>query len=558
MRNMEDIINQEALELVKHAISLLELKLYDDAIEILRKATRLYQQINKEMELNALRKKIAEIYTLKEKAIGEDKTEEPIIKKEFEQRIPEMVSSTTPEQLIEEGQRLVEVNKFEEALNKFDEAIKILKELNRVSEVENVYKLIEQCYVAKARVLRKPEKEEFEVEVKAKPEEVKQPIDVIEKREIRIEKQEVEIETHRLKAVENKYKKEFADEQLQRKITQLVDEAEKMAGEYNTTKMKALKNGKLEEPCVYPDVIVIYDEARRLLLERGWIDQAKIYAKQVQIYKEKLSNDIKLREIEAMKAQKDMEFQEALKAEKVVRTIETDSERLKSIEDKLKKDIEEEKFQNFISETVGNTEKMVRDYELEIKKGNFDAEPPYQRVIDIYTEIRQKLIDRGWIDQVDIYTNQIRIYNSKLEQDKKLRAVEAQKREKEKVYLDSLKAQKKEAVDAEKIKVVEEKYKGELEEAKFQNYITSLIEQADKMERDYESKKKRAIKEKTLLELESPFSKILEIYEKIQDMLLQKGWRDQATIYMSQLQVYSEKNGRDRILREIEAHKLQR
>ncbi len=65
MRNMEEKISQEAIELVRHAMSLLDLKLYDDAIEILRKAIRLYQQINNEEELNSLRKKIAEIYTQK-------------------------------------------------------------------------------------------------------------------------------------------------------------------------------------------------------------------------------------------------------------------------------------------------------------------------------------------------------------------------------------------------------------------------------------------------------------------------------------------------------------
>jgi len=305
----------------------------------------------------------------------------------------------------------------------------------------------------------------------------------------------------------------------------------------------------------------MYDEARRLLIDSGWIEQAKIYAKQVQIYKEKLAKDIKIRELEAMKPEKDREYEKILRTGKVVREIEKESkreERFKGIEEKLKKEFEDEKFQNYITETVGNTEKIVRDYELEIKKGNFEAEPPYQRVLDIYTEIRQKLIDKRWMDQVDIYTNQIRIYNSRLEQDKKLRAVEAQKREKEKAYLDSLKIQKKEPMDFEKLKAVDAKYKGGIEEAKFQNLITSSVEEADKMEREYETKKKKAIREKKLLEIEAPYLKIIEIYERLRDLLLQKGWTDQATIYMSQIQVYTEKFERDKILRDIEAHKLQR
>ena len=74
MVNMEDKILQEAIELVRHAMSLVDLKLYDEAIRILRQATRLYEQTNLEAETNALRKKIAEIYTLKEKSLSEDKT----------------------------------------------------------------------------------------------------------------------------------------------------------------------------------------------------------------------------------------------------------------------------------------------------------------------------------------------------------------------------------------------------------------------------------------------------------------------------------------------------
>ena len=61
---MEEKINQEALELARHAISLLDLKLYDDSIEILRKAIRLYEQINKEEEISkvpGIGKKLADI-----------------------------------------------------------------------------------------------------------------------------------------------------------------------------------------------------------------------------------------------------------------------------------------------------------------------------------------------------------------------------------------------------------------------------------------------------------------------------------------------------------------
>jgi len=547
---MEEKTNQEALELVQHALSLLDLKLYDDCIEILRKAIRLYEQINNEVEINALRKKIAEIYTEKEKETGRKKI------------MQESSSALKPEELIEEAKRLVEMNKFEEALSKYDDIINILNEYNRSSELEDIYQLIEQCYVAKAKFLREPKKEQVEEEMETDLKDLVRPTDVVEEKIAIRDSDALEIETERMRAVEERFKKEFEDKELQKRIIDMVDRADKMAREYESQKIRALKNGRFEELCVYPDVIVMYEEARRLLTEKGWVEQAKIYANQIQIYKEKLEKDIKIRELEALKAEKDREFEDLMRTGKVAREIKEDSqreERFKAIEAKVKKDFEDEKFQNFITETVANTEKMVRNYELEMKKGDFSQTPPYEDVIRIYTEIRQKLITRGWMDQVDIYSNQIRIYQEKLEQDKKLRAFEAQKIEKEKAFLDSLKTQQK---DDEKLKALDEKilskYQSEIEEAKFQNLVTSLVEEADKMERDYESKKKKAIREKKLLELEAPYSKIIEIYERLRDMLLQKGWKDQAAIYISQIQVYTEKYERDKILRDIEAHKLQR
>lgn len=576
---MEDKIVQEALELVRHAMSLVDLKLYDDAIQILRQATRLYEQTNLETETNALRKKIAEIYTLKEVVLNEENLESTIehtpleeipakindkviqsevnIEKKMEEESQNKDIENISKQLIKDGNILVEQNRFEEALDKYDEAINTLKKNNKISEIDNIYKLIENCYVAKANFIRKSKEEHVGVEVKIDLEKLGQTNKEIKEEKIPKE-EEFQIETERIKAIEDKFKREFKDQELQQKVTAMIDEAEKMAREYESKKLKSLKDGQFEEICIYPEVIVKYSEINKLLKDRGWVEQAKNIESTINIYKEKLEQDIKLREIEVMKAKKEEEFEESMKAEKFTRIKESGIERLKSIEEKLKKEHEDEKFQIFITETVDNAEKLVRTYELEIKKGNFDVEPPYQKVIDIYTEIRQSLIEKQWLDQVDIYTNQIRIYELKLEQDQKLRVVEAQKREKEKLFQESLKIQKPKIIDEKKIKEIEEKYKIELEDAKFQNDITSLVEEADKMERDYDSKKKKAIKDKNLLELETPYPKILEIYEKIKDKLLKKGWTDQAKIYTNQIQVYTEKYERDKILRDIEAHKLQK
>ncbi|MHA1294681.1 MAG: hypothetical protein ACTSQJ_18750, partial [Promethearchaeota archaeon] len=55
---MEDEISNEAYELVEHALSLLASNYYDDAIEILKQAIGLYEQINSMEEVEAINQKI--------------------------------------------------------------------------------------------------------------------------------------------------------------------------------------------------------------------------------------------------------------------------------------------------------------------------------------------------------------------------------------------------------------------------------------------------------------------------------------------------------------------
>jgi len=61
MGDIEKEIASEALELVKHALSLVESQFYDDSIEILRQAIGLYSQINRDSEVEAIKGKISEI-----------------------------------------------------------------------------------------------------------------------------------------------------------------------------------------------------------------------------------------------------------------------------------------------------------------------------------------------------------------------------------------------------------------------------------------------------------------------------------------------------------------
>ena len=75
----------------------------------------------------------------------------------------------------------------------------------------------------------------------------------------------------------------------------------------------------------------------------------------------------------------------------------------------------DEKFENQIEQMIDNAEKMARDYELAIKKSKYEIKCPYPKIIKIYEDIRQKLIDYGWNEQAVICNKQIKFYREKLE-----------------------------------------------------------------------------------------------------------------------------------------------
>jgi len=158
MGNMEDEIAAEAIELVTHALSLIEARFYDDSIEILRQAIGLYSQINKIAEVNALNEKISEIYLLKEQSFRESELETDIIIQDsqeetlFEQNEEELYNQA--DSLIIEALQLVTNERFDEALDKYDEATKILQKLSKELELTKLSELIEDCFNKKAEFVR--------------------------------------------------------------------------------------------------------------------------------------------------------------------------------------------------------------------------------------------------------------------------------------------------------------------------------------------------------------------------------------------------------------------
>jgi hypothetical protein len=349
-----------------------------------------------------------------------------------------------------------------------------------------------------------------------------------------------------LQVSDDQYKRELENQKIRTELEEMANNTDRMARDYEV----ALRKGKFESNCPYPEIINIFKTARQQSLEKGWETEAAIYLSQIQAYTEKLEKDKKLREIEAQKAQKQKNIEEMKKAGGKVGI---DKEKLVAIEKKKEK----EDFESFITDMVNKAEKLVRDHEIAMRKamrkGEILESTPYEEVIEIYHQIREKVYARGWKEQAQVYANQIKIYQDKLERHVNLLEVEAQKIQREKDLEDMHKV----APTTELDQGVMKKLASKKEEKEFQNYVIEMVNKAGKLEREYDSAMKKAIKKGELIE-ETPYPKIIEIYRQIQNELLERNWVDQSQIYFNQIKIYQEKLKKSEILREVEAKKAKR
>ena len=678
LMGMEEEVATEAYELVEHALQLVHTKYFDDGVEVLRQAIGLYSQINRDAEIKALNEKISEVYLLKEQAfrereskfeegvgeVEEAKISEEVIVSKIE---PELIQEEIEvdlyiqaEQLVKEGNDLLETNNFEETLDKYDQAVEIFEGAKNSEGVERVFKLIEECYNKKAEFLRivkkviptaevekEPEQEEltgvklkekklqkyliskkkeeeisshayailgkaaelaqnkqydealqlykegaklfqdlnwtYEVkkvqdtiiqleneklaflkkfeERKVKREENLQTqtdsVEILEQQAKDREEQERLYKLERLKGIEfQKMENEFFKFQIDNMAT----EASRLAREYELSMQKAIKKGEIIEECVYPKVIETYEKIKELLIDKGWGSESVIYDDTIQVYHQKLKQDKKIRLIEAEKVRKKKETEEFLKIKKEDDIpIQTESQ-LQASKDLHKKEIEEQKLRSEIDEITKRAERLAREYEVALRKGKFGLKCPYPEIIDIYKSVLQKSQERGWETEEAIFSSQVLSFTEKLEKDKRLRQIEAEKIKKQEEMEDLLKIQKVEKVSgSEEVKlsttngqIIEEE--GEQD---FEQLINDMVNKAEVMAREYDLAMKKAVRQGKLAD-NPPFAEVIRIYERAKQMVIAKERKEDVAAYSKQINYYSQKWQKDKNLREVEAKKADR
>lgn len=536
MGNIEEEIASEAIELVRHALSLVESQFYDDSIEILRQAIGLYAQINKSAEIDALNSKISEIYLLKERTFR-DRELETDTEIEIDQGDDSLAQNEEEfykeaDSLIVNAIELVNNKQFNEALDIYDEAIKILKNLRMSSEIEKINELIEDCYNRKADFLRKQR--------------------ILTTEDTTTTQQESEDEMSEL---ELKAQKIRAFEEAKRKENEKSNQAYELIGK--ATELKNLRQ--------YDESLKLLEESVSLFEEISWINEVKKIQNMIeQIKKEKKRFLFELQQIKEREQQEidNKKQQEALLIERAnTEKLIKQQMQAEKIREQVEKKQEETKFQDEISEMVDYAEKLAREYDINMKKGVKNgilvAECVYPTVIKIYEQVKNNVNEKGWKDQLAIYDNQIRHYHALLEKDKKLREIERQKLQKQEEFDESLKIKEETPVTRAKedqLTHLKEQRNRETEIKKFREDIEKSAKRAEQMAREYESTFKKAAKSGNL-NFDSQYPEIIKTFTEARDKVLAKGWNEDAIIYSSHIKKYTESFDKEKRIREIEIKK---
>ncbi len=556
----------EAESVISEAQELVKMEDFEGALDKYDEAINIFEEINIPDQVERVYKLIEDCYNKKaeflrrikkEEVIEETKTEveespkmeeiqkEAKITSYLESKKREEELSTQAYDLLGQGAELAKNRQYDKALELYEEGFNLFNELNWNYEVKKVRATIAQLEEEKDLYLKELDRIKLEREKEFKLK-AKQDV-LLEKYVKEIEKKKEIAKMEKVKELELQ---KMEDKYFQVQIANMVNEADKMAREYELAMKKAIKEGSIIETSPYNEVIQLYEKVRNLLIEKGWKDQVPIYTNQINIYYEKLEKYNKLKQIEAQKLEKQKAIEEMHKIKEKDTQIASNIEKMKILEETKKKEMEVQNFIKQIDEMVNNAERTTREYEVALRKGQFERSCPYPEIINTYEKIRNMLLERGLKDDAAIYTTQIQAYKEKLVKDKRLREIEAQKIEKQKEIEEMHKVGKEvKPIKIEKGKMVEEQ--------KFEEFITEMVNKAEKLARDYEIALKKAKNKVEIIE-NNPYLQVIEIYREIREKLYARGWKDQAEIYTNQIKIYQEKLEKDKKLLEIEFQKLEK
>ncbi|HDZ19231.1 MAG TPA: hypothetical protein ENH75_13100, partial [archaeon] len=567
-----------AEQLLKKAKELVERKEFEVALDIYDEVESIFEQLDKPDERENLDELIEDCYNKKAEFLrtlkkvtseeviesltepkvseSEEGLKEEKLKQFLEVKKQEEEISSKAYELLDQATELAKSHEYDEALKLYLEGLNLFKKLNwtyEVKKIDDTIALLEKERMVYTKSLEKSKlKEAKEIEKQMQQDEI---IDQFVKDR---EEQEKKAKLERLKEIEfQKLEEDFFKVQ----INNMANEASNLAHDYDIAMKKAIKEGKLVENCVYPQIIEIYKKIRDILIEKGWNNEAAIYDDTVNVYIQKLDQDKRIRQIEVEKVKKQKATEELLKFQKEDLEISGDVGPISTLDEtERKREIEIQNLRNNLDAMTNRAERLAREYDVALRQGRFELKCPYPEIIKIYEQARKMVLEKNLETDVAIFSSQIIAYNKKMEKDIKLRQIEAEKivkRKEAENLLKMKKVEKRVGLDVEKLREIEKQKEKEHDKEDFENLVDDVVKKAESMAREYNIQMKKAIKKGTIAE-NPPFQEIIKIYERVRKMALLKNRKNDAAIYMTQIQAYSEKLAKDKKLRDVEVRKAQR
>ncbi|MHA1762215.1 MAG: hypothetical protein ACTSYC_00425, partial [Promethearchaeota archaeon] len=508
----KDKIFTEAYSLLEHALDLLDSKFYDDALEVLKQSKDLFKEINRKEEMKIIDEKILEITKLKERRridLEAKKKEDSELKAQVRalvddaERLAREYEKEWHNALREE--RILMESKYPLVIQKYEHIIKLLKDKGWEEQIP-IYKETIEKYKLK-----------LENEKKVRDLEK-------EKRE----KQEKQLGFRRLilseilKIVDAESNEEILNE-LRKKAEEkdldiLIESIERELKFREKKYLKELKEGNFNIVRPHEKIIIVYQAIQQLLEEKNHPEEASLYTDIIKSYEQKIAQDENLRATEALKLKKQEEFEILQKLKDISSEREQPVKKIRETEKKTLEKVEGQDIDIYIDTLVKKSNELEEMYVKTIKQGNFEIECPYEVIIKNYKEIQDLLRENNRMREASLYENTIKLYQQKLEQDKKLREIEAQKIQKREDLeaLQIIESGAKEGDEIEKQMILKATKKEENEQ--FQQAM-HLIEEVEKEIKKYETQLK-----KNILEHEAPYERAINAYKKAQDILKNIGW----------------------------------
>ena len=321
----------------------------------------------------------------------------------------------------------------------------------------------------------------------------------------------------------------------------LIDKAETLNRDYEIQ----LKVDILSYNSPFDEIISYYEQARKLFLQIGWKEEATRLINTIKFYKDKQNKDEKLRAFEEKKLEESKSEKLAIKPPSEEEIL-TKQQKIVEYEKKREK---EAKTADEIFKTINQAERIVQEYEVNIKEGILNVECPYAEVIEMYRKAKVNFENLGWFEEANKLTNSINFYKQKLEKDERIRALE---KDKVKVKEEEIERQRRliEKVQKEKAELLKQRKE------------SVLIKKGKETEFEIQKNDAFILMDRAKNELKQRnFDKAIELYKQSEKIFTEINWQDGLNIVQDSMMLIKRKKERfeqkQKLIREKEAKKIE-